>query len=126
MSRVKNRNTQPEVLVRSLLHRLGYRFRLHRKELPGTPDIVLPLYRTVIFVNGCFWHGHNCSRGKLPEKNRDFWKAKITKNIERDELNIERLHAMNWNVITVWSCETSSTAKLNELGHRLVKEIVKR
>ncbi len=123
MSRVKNRNTRQEVLVRSLLHRLGFRFRLHRKELPGTPDIVLPKYHVVIFVNGCFWHGHSCPRGKLPNKNRDFWKAKIEKNIERDRENYRKLQELGWNVVVVWSCETSSAAKLNVLGHRLIREI---
>ena len=123
MSRVRNRNTRPEVLVRSLLHRLGYRFRLHRNDLPGTPDIVLPKYGTVIFVHGCFWHGHDCTRGKLPSTNQDFWHKKIEKNVVRDKKATTRLRSQGWNVINVWSCETTSTPKLNSLGHRLVREL---
>ena len=123
MSRVRNRNTRPEVLVRSLLHRLGFRFRLHRKDLPGTPDIVLPKYGAVIFVHGCFWHGHDCSRGKLPDTNADFWRAKIERNIVRDNEVTDQLCSQGWNVIKVWSCETTSTFKLNVLGHRLVREL---
>lgn len=123
MSRVKNRNTRQELLVRSLLHNLGFRFRLHRKDLPGTPDIVLPKYKTVVFVNGCFWHGHSCSRGKLPESNTYFWEAKIEKNKRRDQGNYKQLKALGWKIVIVWTCETTSTAKLIELGHRLSKEI---
>jgi DNA mismatch endonuclease (patch repair protein) len=123
MSRVKNRNTRQELLVRSLLHRLGYRFRLHRSDLPGTPDIVLPKYSTVVFVNGCFWHGHDCPRGKLPQSNTDFWLAKIEKNRRRDQQAFKELEFLGWNVVIVWTCETTSAAKLTELGHRLVKEI---
>jgi DNA mismatch endonuclease (patch repair protein) len=122
MSRVKNRNTRQELLVRSLLHRLGYRFRLHRSDLPGTPDIVLPKYSTVVFVNGCFWHGHDCPRGKLPQSNEVFWSAKIEYNRIRDQQNRAFLESLGWHVVTVWTCETTSVAKLSELGHRLQQE----
>jgi DNA mismatch endonuclease (patch repair protein) len=122
MSRVKNRNTRPERLVRSLLHRLGFRFRLHRSDLPGTPDIVLPKYATVIFVHGCFWHGHDCPRGKLPETNRAFWSNKIATNRRRDQAGYEALKSRGWRVIVVWTCETTTAAKLTELGHRLLRE----
>lgn len=105
MSRVKSRDTQPELLVRRLLHRLGYRFRLHRKDLPGKPDIVLPKYKSVIFVHGCFWHGHNCSRGKRPTSNVEFWNSKLDKNIDRDKKNQESLSQLGWRILTVWECE---------------------
>ncbi|TVR73375.1 MAG: DNA mismatch endonuclease Vsr [Spirochaetaceae bacterium] len=123
MSRVKNRSTRQELFVRSLLHRLGYRFRLHRSDLPGTPDIVLPKYSTVVFVNGCFWHGHDCPRGKLPESNKDFWAEKIEKNRNRDQQNIETLESLGWQVVVVWTCETASAVKLTALGHRLAEAI---
>ena len=123
MSRVKNRNTLPELLVRSLLHRLGFRFRLHRSDLPGTPDIVLPRHKVAIFVNGCFWHGHDCPRGKLPATNRAFWEAKIARNIARDEKNRRALIELGWRPLTVWTCETNSVVKLTSLGHRLAVRI---
>lgn len=123
MSRVRNRNTQQELLVRSLLHRLGFRFRLHRKNLPGSPDIVLPKYHVAIFVHGCFWHGHACPRGKLPSTNRPFWQTKITANIERDRQAGRLLQAAGWRVIVVWGCETASIAKLTQLAHRLAAEV---
>lgn len=106
MGRVKNKNTAPEMLVRRLLHRMGYRFRLHRRDLPGTPDIVLPRYRTVVFVHGCFWHGHEgCRRGTCPASNKDFWNAKINRNCERDAMATTLLVCAGWRVITVWDCE---------------------
>lgn len=106
MGRVRNKNTAPEMLVRRLLHRMGYRFRLHRRDLPGTPDIVLPKYRTVVFVHGCFWHGHEgCRRGTRPVSNKDFWNAKINRNCERDATATTSLVGAGWRVITVWDCE---------------------
>ena len=123
MSRVKSKNTRQELLVRSLLHQLGYRFRLHRKDLPGTPDLVLPKHCVAVFVNGCFWHGHDCARGKLPKTNREFWESKIQINIERDERAQQALRNLGWSTIVVWSCETGSASRLTELGHRLVREI---
>lgn len=118
MSRVKNKNTKPEIVVRSLLHQLGFRFRLHRNDLPGTPDITLPKYNTVIFVHGCFWHGHDCERGRLPKTNSKFWEAKITKNIQRDKSNIEALKEKGWNVIIIWNCETTSFHKISRLSEK--------
>lgn len=105
MSRVKGRNTAPEKNVRSLLHRMGYRFRIHLKNLPGNPDIVLPRHRKIIFVHGCFWHGHQgCSRAKRPASNVDFWNHKIDKNIERDISVREKLESLGWKVLVVWQC----------------------
>ena len=106
MSRIKGRNTGPELLVRKLLHRMGFRFRLHARELPGTPDIVLPKYRTVIFVNGCFWHGHDCKKGsRRPKSNQDYWLTKISKNQKRDAVNQAALLNLGWDVLILWECE---------------------
>lgn len=106
MSKVKGRDTKPERLVRSLLHGMGYRFRLHRRDLPGNPDIVLPKHRKVIFVHGCFWHGHeDCSRSKRPTSNRMFWDEKLNKNIQRDKSNILTLRNMGWTPLIIWTCE---------------------
>jgi len=105
MARVKTKNTAPEVKLRSILHRQGFRFRLNRKDLPGKPDIVLPKYKVVIFVHGCFWHGHDCKRGKRPQTNKEFWNNKINGNIKRDELNVNTLKELGWRVLVVWECE---------------------
>ena len=108
MSHIRSKDTRPEHAVRRELWRRGYRYRLNVRTLPGTPDIVLPKYRTAIFVNGCFWHGHRgCSKYTVPKTNVDFWKAKVAHNQERDALNIQRLESISWNVITVWECELS-------------------
>jgi DNA mismatch endonuclease (patch repair protein) len=112
MSAVRGKNTAPELLVRSTLHRLGYRFRLHRKDLPGTPDIVFPARRSVVFIHGCFWHGHKCRRGSLPTSNADFWQRKIAGNRERDGRAQKKLKQQGWRVLTVWQCETKNEAKL--------------
>ncbi|MGO7637583.1 very short patch repair endonuclease [Rhizobium leguminosarum] len=107
MSKVRGRNTKPEMLVRSVLHRLGFRFRLHGKNLPGTPDIVFPSRRAAIFVHGCFWHQHpGCRKASIPETRRDFWLAKLQRNVDRDAENVEALAAEGWKVLTVWECET--------------------
>ena len=108
MSHIRSKDTRPEQAVRHELWRRGYRYRLNVRKLPGTPDIVLPKYRTVIFVNGCFWHGHKgCSKYNVPKSNVEFWKAKVAYNRERDALNIQRLESIAWNVITVWECQLS-------------------
>jgi DNA mismatch endonuclease (patch repair protein) len=113
MSRVKGRDTKPEILVRSLVHRMGFRFRLHRRDLPGKPDIVLPRHKKVIFVHGCFWHGHKqCSRSKRPTTNERFWNKKLDGNIERDKRFRRKLHRMGWKVVVVWQCETRNPEKL--------------
>jgi DNA mismatch endonuclease (patch repair protein) len=105
MSLIRSRDTMPEVLVRSLIHGMGFRFRLHVDTLPGTPDIVLPRLRKIVFVNGCLWHGHaRCSRAKLPNSNREFWLAKVKKNKKRDRQSISGLQQLGWNVMVVWAC----------------------
>lgn len=105
MAAVRSRDTAPEIMVRRAAHRLGYRFRLHRKDLPGSPDIVLPKYRTVIFVHGCFWHGHGCSRSKLPQSNVTFWEEKIRKNRLRDRRVVGALRKSGWKTVTFWQCD---------------------
>ena len=113
MSRVKGRDTKPEILIRSVVHRMGYRFRVHRRDLPGNPDIVLPRHGKVIFVHGCFWHGHkNCPRSKRPTTNTVFWNDKLNKNIERDKRFQKKLRSMGWKVLVVWQCETRKPEKL--------------
>lgn len=113
MSRVSGKNTKPEIAVRSLLHNLGFRFRLYRKDLPGKPDITLPKYKKVIFVHGCFWHGHeDCPRSKRPLTNEEFWREKLDKNIERDKETLTALKELGWDVLTVWTCEVKDTNKL--------------
>ena len=104
MARIKSKNTKPEIAIRSALHRAGFRFRLHAKELPGRPDIVLPKYRTIILHNGCFWHGHKCKLGRLPTSNRKFWREKIRRNRKRDAENERKLEAMGWKVVRIWTC----------------------
>lgn len=112
MSAVGCKDTKPEILVRKWLHAAGYRFRLHVKDLPGKPDIVLPKYRTVIFVNGCFWHQHQgCPHAKMPTTNVQFWKEKLGKNIERDEMQYLELKALGWNVQVIWGCEVKERIK---------------
>ena len=107
MRAVGRKDTAPELAVRRLLHRLGYRFRLHRRDLPGTPDVVLPGRRTVVFVHGCFWHGHEgCRGGRTPKTNTAFWRDKIARNKERDARKEAELRAGGWDVVTVWECET--------------------
>lgn len=107
MSRVKGRDTKPEMLVRSIVHRMGYRFRIHRRNLPGNPDLVLPRHGKVIFVHGCFWHGHKrCPRSKRPTTNPLFWDKKLDGNIDRDKRFRKTLHRMGWKVLVVWECET--------------------
>lgn len=107
MSRVKSKNTKPELVVRRLLHALGYRFRLHRRDLPGTPDIVLPARRKAIMVHGCFWHRHDgCSRTTSPSTRAEYWQAKFDANVERDARDLAQLSALGWDSMIVWECET--------------------
>jgi len=113
MSCVKNRNTSVEMKVRQLLHSMGYRFRVTKRELPGSPDIVLPKYRTVIFVHGCFWHGHEgCPRANRPASNSNFWSMKLDRNIARDASVVAKLRGMGWSVLVIWECETKDIVAL--------------
>jgi len=106
MSRIRSKNTKPEIRLRSLLHKAGYRFRLHARKLPGTPDIVLPKYRTVIFVHGCFWHRHiDCANSTMPKTRIEFWESKFKTTVERDQDKIEKLRLAGWRIIIVWECE---------------------
>lgn len=121
MSRVRSKDTKPELLVRSLLHRSGYRFRLHKAGLPGKPDIVLTKHKTVIFVHGCFWHRHSgCSDATTPKTRTAFWEKKFEENVARDKRTAIALRDLDWNVITVWECELKNAEKLLK---RLRREI---
>ena len=104
MSGIRGKNTRPELLIRRSLHRLGYRFRLHRRDLPGKPDLALPRYRAVIFVNGCFWHGHDCHLFKWPTSRAEWWRAKILRTRETDAASRQALHEAGWRVLDVWEC----------------------
>ena len=113
MRAVKDRNTKPELVVRRLVHQLGYRYRLHRKDLPGKPDLVFPGRRKIIFVHGCFWHAHPCPRGdRMPKTNRAYWQGKIGRNKARDQKHQAELEARGWDVLVVWECELKDTAAL--------------
>jgi DNA mismatch endonuclease (patch repair protein) len=114
MGRIVSKDTLPEIRVRSVLHRLGYRFRLHRKDLPGKPDIVLPKWKTVILVHGCFWHGHDCCEGHQPKSNSAYWVPKLERNRKRDLENAERLRQLGWKRLVVWECQTGSLKKLED------------
>ncbi|MEX0608148.1 MAG: DNA mismatch endonuclease Vsr [Balneolaceae bacterium] len=125
MSQIKGKDTKPEMLVRKFLHANGFRYRLHVKELPGKPDLVLPKYNSVIFVHGCFWHAHEgCKYFKIPESRTEFWKEKLFGNKERDEKHIQALKELGWNVIVVWECELKPD-KSEETLLNLVDEIEK-
>ena len=113
MSRVRGRDTKPEIVVRSFVHRMGFRFRIHRRDLPGNPDIVLPRHGKVIFVHGCFWHGHKrCQRSKRPTTNKGFWNKKLDENIERDKRFQRKLRLMGWKVLVLWQCEVRKPEKM--------------
>ena len=123
MSNISGKETKPEILVRKFLFANGFRFRKNDKRYPGKPDIVLPKYKTVIFVHGCFWHGHNCPAGKLPETNKKFWSEKISRNIERDKRNKKELENLGWNVLTIWQCELKNKNIRNETMEKLTNTL---
>ena len=122
MSRIRSTDNKPEEIVRKFLFSQGFRYRKNDKKLPGKPDIVLPKYRTVIFVNGCFWHKHDCPRFVWPSSNQDYWRPKILGNVERDKKNAEQLRSQGWNVIVVWECELKKAVR-DERLYALCSEI---
>jgi DNA mismatch endonuclease (patch repair protein) len=111
MSGIKGKNTRPEIIIRKRLHALGYRFRIHRRDLPGSPDVVLPKYKAVILINGCYWHGHNCRLFKWSKTRSEFWRQKIIGNIQRDERNLVQLRKLGWRICVVWECETKGVGE---------------
>jgi DNA mismatch endonuclease (patch repair protein) len=127
MAAIKAVDTVPELLARRLLHRQGFRFRLHVRELSGKPDIVFPRYRMVVFVNGCFWHGHGCARDHLPRTNRPYWRAKVKSNVDRDAENITQLRRQNWRIAILWECSARiDTMRLIRRLRRLARPQRKR
>ena len=115
MSAIKSKNTKPEIAVRKLLHSMGYRFRLHRKDLPGSPDIILPKYKTVIFVHGCFWHRHeNCKYASNPKTRKEFWESKFKANVKRDFEIQEKIKILDWRSVVIWECETKNIENLRD------------
>ncbi len=125
MKNIRSKNTTPELIVRKFLYNKGYRYILHDKKLPGKPDIVLRKFNTVIFINGCFWHGHkNCSEAKKPKSNSEFWKTKIISNQQRDKKNIESLSKLGWSVLTIWECQLQKDlmeSTLSDIVNKLVE-----
>jgi len=116
MSKIRSKNTKPELTIRSMLHKSGFRYRLHKRDLPGKPDIVLKKYNTVIFVHGCFWHQHKgCKRATLPKSNKDYWLPKLKKNKAKDKRYKFLLKKLGWKVITIWECETKNENKLRKM-----------
>jgi len=123
MRAVKSRDTGPELKVRRAAHALGLRFRLNRKDLPGRPDLVFPAKRTAMFVHGCFWHGHDCPRGaRMPQNNRAYWEAKISRNVARDKAALAALKKLGWTSRVIWECQTRDNAALSRLIARQMGE----
>ncbi|HEX9960499.1 MAG TPA: very short patch repair endonuclease [Pyrinomonadaceae bacterium] len=123
MTAIKSRHTKPEIIVRSIVHRLGFRFRLHEPKLQGKPDIVLPRHRKIVLVHGCFWHMHDCKRGNVtPKSNTDYWQTKRFRNVERDKTNLNVYKKEGWKVLTIWECEIKD---LNKVERKLIKFLSK-
>ena len=121
MSRVRGRDTVPEMQVRRMTHGMGFRYSLHRQNLPGKPDLVFPSRKKVIFVHGCFWHQHGCSKGKRPASNKEFWNAKLNRNIQRDKENILALNDLGWSVLVIWECEIKNLRQLKKRIRNFLK-----
>jgi DNA mismatch endonuclease (patch repair protein) len=121
MSRVRSKNTTPEIAVRRAAHAVGLRFRLHRRDLPGTPDLVLPRWRVALFVNGCFWHSHaNCRRARIPKSNAQYWIPKLIRNKRRDADNARALRKLGWRCVRIWECETKDANGLADIVRRKI------
>ena len=121
MSQIRNKNTKPELIVRSVVHRMGYRYALHRKDLPGRPDMVITKHHKIIFVHGCFWHMHKCRYGKVkPTTNAEFWQTKREGNVARDKINLRKLRKDGWKVLIIWECRTRNIEKLTEILHKFL------
>jgi len=122
MSRIRGKDTKPEIIVRRIVHRLGYRFRLHQRKLPGCPDIVLTRHRKVIFVHGCFWHMHRCKYGRVtPKTNKKFWENKRTGNVKRFRKNVRLIRRLGWRILVVWECWTRDTSMLEDRVRRFLQ-----
>lgn len=121
MSSVKNKNTFPERKVRSLLHRYGYRFRINNKKLIGCPDVVLPKYKLAVFIHGCFWHSHDCPRGKRPSTNQEFWNKKLDINLSRDRKILAELEKIGWKTFVIWECETRREDNLKDVLRKILQ-----
>lgn len=124
MASISGKETEPEKMVRSFLFKQGFRFRKNLKTLVGKPDIVLPKYKTLIFIHGCFWHGHNCKRAALPKSNIDFWRKKIESNTVRDKRVIKELKKAGWKIITIWDCELKNKSKVDKTLNRIVVKLL--
>jgi DNA mismatch endonuclease (patch repair protein) len=123
MRAVRSKDTKPEMVVRQMLHSLGFRYRLHRKDLPGKPDIVFPGKRKIVLVHGCFWHGHDCKRGaRAPKENADYWRQKIARNRERDAAQLQKLDDLGWQVLIVWECELKKLPTLSDKIQQFLKD----
>ena len=120
MRAIHSKDTLPEMAVRSLVHKLGYRFRLHRKDLPGKPDLVFPVRHKVIFVHGCFWHSHACKTGLIPKSNQDFWLPKLQRNKARDRKNLEALTQQGWDALVIWQCELNNLSTVAQRVKRFL------
>lgn len=124
MAGIKGKDSKPEVLIRQLLHKAGFRYRLHRRDLPGSPDIVMPARKVVIFVHGCFWHAHaGCRYAKVPMTRTEFWTAKLQANVARDQRAIDQLIALGWRVLLIWECSTKRSASLDHLKPQILSWI---
>lgn len=125
MAGIRGRHTKPELVVRRMLHASGFRYRLHRRDLPGTPDLVLPKYRAAIFVHGCFWHVHEgCRFSTMPASNSEFWRKKLATNRERDRRQLDALKSLGWRVLVVWECATRSTELCEKLQYEMIQWLI--